>query len=76
MMAGCNMKMSHSKFLEFLDGVFMSKFDKTVSKKNKNKKKGIERKAVDFYWTWLCKSYTDDNKGIRWCPNPVCESVV
>lgn len=30
-----------------------------------------ETKAT--YWRWLCKSFTDENKNIRWCPNPNCE---
>lgn len=30
-----------------------------------------ETKAT--YWRWLCKSFTDDNKNIKWCPNPNCE---
>ena len=25
------------------------------------------------YWRWLCKSFTDENKSIKWCPNPNCE---
>lgn len=27
----------------------------------------------EMYWKWLCKSFTDDNKAIRWCPEPGCE---
>ena len=28
---------------------------------------------VETYWKWLCKSYTDDNKRIKWCPSQGCE---
>lgn len=28
---------------------------------------------LETYWKWLCKSYTDDNKRIKWCPALGCE---
>lgn len=28
---------------------------------------------LETYWKWLCKSYTDDNKRIKWCPAQGCE---
>lgn len=27
----------------------------------------------ETYWKWLCKSYTDDNSSIKWCPELGCE---
>mmetsp|Transcript_1826 Transcript_1826/g.2594 ORF Transcript_1826/g.2594 Transcript_1826/m.2594 type:complete len:270 (-) Transcript_1826:673-1482(-) len=27
----------------------------------------------ETYWKWLCKNYTDDNKNVKWCPNPKCD---
>jgi len=68
------MKVSHGKFLEILDGCFMN-LEKTATRK-KRYKQIPEKKAIDFYWTWLSKSYTEDNKNISWCPNPQCENVV
>jgi ariadne-1 len=28
----------------------------------------LSSKQLEAYWKWLCKSYTDDNKMIKWCP--------
>lgn len=28
------------------------------------------------YKKWHCKSYTDDNKSVRWCPYPGCDYCV
>lgn len=33
-------------------------------------------KDKETYWKWLCKSFTDDNKNIKWCPNLQCEFCV
>ena len=30
-------------------------------------------KDKETYWKWLCKSFTDENKNIKWCPNVQCE---
>lgn len=30
-------------------------------------------KELETYWKWVCKSYTDDNKRIKWCPAQGCE---
>jgi len=30
-------------------------------------------KDKETYWKWLCKSYTDDNNSIKWCPEIGCE---
>ena len=30
-------------------------------------------KMLEGYWKWLCKSYTDDNKCIKWCPVKGCQ---
>ena len=27
----------------------------------------------ETYWKWLCKSFTDENKNIKWCPNVSCD---
>lgn len=35
----------------------------------------LPARKLETYWKWLCKSYTDDNKRIKWCPNPECELV-
>jgi len=74
MQHNCNMKVSHGKFLEFLEGVYMKL--NTNKQPKRNAKPIPEKKAIDFYWTWLSKSYTEDNKCISWCPNPQCENVV
>ena len=29
--------------------------------------------ALDTYWKWLCKNYIEQNKNVRWCPNPKCD---
>ena len=41
-------------------------------------KKGepVMRKATELYWKWLCKSFTDDNKSIKWCPELGCEYCI
>ena len=28
---------------------------------------------LDKYWKWLTKSLTDENKNIKWCPDPKCQ---
>lgn len=33
----------------------------------------LPRRILDTYWKWLCKSYTDDNRRIKWCPQQGCE---
>ena len=33
-------------------------------------------KDKETYWKWMCKSITDDNKAIRWCPNVQCEFCI
>ena len=30
-------------------------------------------KDKETYWKWLCKSFTDDNNNIKWCPELGCE---
>lgn len=30
-------------------------------------------KLQDYYWKWMAKSFTDDNRSIKWCPTPGCE---
>ena len=34
------------------------------------------KKATDIYWKWLCKSFTDENKSIRWCPELGCDVCI
>ena len=52
MQQGCNLKVGHSIFGQFLDEY----------KEDRQK-----------YWKWLIKSLTDQNKDIKWCPDPKCE---
>ena len=33
-------------------------------------------KDKETYWKWLCKSFTDENRNIKWCPNIQCEFCV
>lgn len=33
----------------------------------------LSARKKETYWKWLCKSYTDDNKLIKWCPVNGCE---
>ena len=28
---------------------------------------------IETYWKWLCKSYIDDKKSIKWFPGKGCE---
>lgn len=35
--------------------------------------KGDDQKT---YQKWFCKSYTDDNKNVRWCPYQGCDYCV
>lgn len=71
MQAGCNCKVPHSVFLNMLEG-------KYVESAEINIKKGepFTRKATELYWKWLCKSFTDENKLIKWCPELGCEFCV
>lgn len=32
-----------------------------------------DSKMLETYWKWLCKSYTNENKCIKWCPLKGCE---
>lgn len=34
---------------------------------------GTSPSDKETYWKWLCKSYTDDNSAIKWCPELGCE---
>ena len=33
-------------------------------------------KAINVYWKWLCKSYTDQNNLIKWCPSIGCKFCI
>ena len=33
---------------------------------------GSEPSVLESYWKWVCKSFTDNNKSIRWCPSVGC----
>ena len=33
----------------------------------------LPSRKKEVYWKWFCKSYTDDNKLIKWCPVNGCE---
>jgi len=33
-------------------------------------------RMVDIYWKWMCKNFTDENKEIKWCPQPGCEYCI
>lgn len=65
------MKVPHSVFLSILEG-------KHIQTAEINVKKGepFYRKATELYWKWLCKSFTDDNKSIKWCPELGCEYCI
>ena len=41
-----------------------TKFDRFLAQSPKDK---------EMYWKWLSKSFTDDNRNIKWCPNVQCE---
>lgn len=37
---------------------------------------GASSRDLKTYWKWLCKSFTDDNKNVKWCPNLQCNNCV
>jgi hypothetical protein len=70
----CNVKIPHEKFLEFMEGVDMP--PALVKGSGKKRKLPTLRSAAEIYWKWLCKSYTNENKRLTWCPAPGCEYCV
>ena len=36
----------------------------------------LEGDDAAMYMKWTCKSFTDDNKNVRWCPNKGCDFCV
>lgn len=33
-------------------------------------------KVKELYWKQFCKSFTDNNRAIKWCPEPGCEYCI
>jgi ariadne-1 len=70
------MKIPHEKFLQYLEGVDMPASVAKTSGKKKEKKMTALKSAVEIYWKWLCKNYTNENRRLTWCPAPGCEYCV
>jgi hypothetical protein len=69
MQADCNVKVTHSVFLNLLKNKFIKTSKKELGKDN-------NKKATDVYWKWLCKSFTDESKNIKWCPELGCDNCI